>query len=76
MTGRGLIINSTTKSSQIKGHVHGWIVGSAVRENESQKAQPRAARAMEGIYDGALSVFFHKPPRNVPRNTPDDQDGI
>jgi len=79
MTGRGLIINTTTKSSQIKGHVHGWIVGSAARENENQKAQQRAARAMEGIYDGALSVFLHsvaQPPRNVLRNTPDDQDGI
>jgi len=79
MTGRGLIINTTTKSSQIKGHVHGWIVGSAARENESQKAQQRAARAMEGIYDGASSVCLHsaaKPPRNAPQNTPDDQDGI
>lgn len=58
MTGRGLIINTTTKSSQIKGHVHGWTVGSAVRENESQKAQQSVARAMDGIYDGAASVSF------------------
>jgi hypothetical protein len=58
MTGRGLIINTTTKSSQIKGHVHGWTVGSAVRENESQKAQQSVARAMDGICDGAASMFF------------------
>jgi hypothetical protein len=54
--GRGLIISTVTKSSQIKGHVHGWIVGSPAREKESQNAQQRDARAMQGIYDlGSVS---------------------
>jgi hypothetical protein len=60
MTGRGLIISTTTKSSQIIGHVHGWIVGSPERVKESQKAQQRVASMMQGIYrdDDALSMIF------------------
>jgi len=72
MTGRGLIISTTTKSGQIIGHVHGWIVGSPERVKESQKAQQRVASMMQGIYDDALSVFFHavfKNSWNVPQST-------
>ena len=50
MTGRGLIISTTTKRSQIIGHVHGRIVGSPERVKESQKAQQRVANMMQGIY--------------------------
>src|SRR6267154_6384392 len=59
MTGRGLIIRTTTKSSQIIGQVHGWIVGSPERVKESQKAQQRVESIMQGIYDDALSMIFH-----------------
>src|SRR6266567_490256 len=59
MTGRGLMISTTTKSSQIIGHVHGWIVGSPERVKESQKAQQRVASMRQGIYDDALSMIFH-----------------
>jgi hypothetical protein len=55
MTGRGLMISTTTKSSQIIGHVHGWIVGCPERVKESQKAQQRAASMRQGIYDEDLS---------------------
>ena len=59
MTGKGLTISNTTKSSQIIGHVHGWIVGSPAREKESQKAQQRVASTMQGIYNDSLSGFVH-----------------
>jgi hypothetical protein len=58
MTGKGLIISTATKSSQIIGHVHGWIVGSPTREKESQKAQQKVESTMQGIYDDVLSVLF------------------
>ena len=60
MTGKGLIISTATESSQIIGHVHGWIVGSPVREKESQKAQQRVASAMQGIYNDALIVVLSR----------------
>lgn len=59
------------------GHVHGWMVGSATRAKESQKAQQSVASTMEGIYNiGFVSVCLPvtKLSGNVPRNTPDDQD--
>ena len=59
MTGKGLISSIATKSSQIMGHVHGWIVGAPTREKESQKAQQRVASMMEGIYNNVLLGFFH-----------------
>jgi hypothetical protein len=76
MTGRGLISNTTTKSSQIIGHVHGWIVGSPERVKESQKAQQRVESMMQGIYDDALSMIFCalQSVWNVPQSNPDDQD--
>ena len=51
--------STATKSSQIIGHVHGWIVGSPERVKESQKVQQRVASMMQGIYDEALSMIFH-----------------
>jgi hypothetical protein len=76
--GRGLIINTVTKSNQIKGHIHGWIVGSPARAKESQNAKERDARAIEGIYDLCSISFLlvAKNSGNVPRNTPDDQDAF
>jgi hypothetical protein len=64
MTGRGLITNTVTKSSQIKGHIHGWTVGSPARAKESQKAQQRDARAIQGIYD-LCSISFLQESRNL-----------
>jgi hypothetical protein len=51
MTGRGLTNRSTIKNSQIIGHVQGWMVGIPTRAKESQKAQQRVAKAMQGIYN-------------------------
>ena len=59
MTGSGLMSSTATKSSQIIGQVHGWIVGSPERVKESQKVQQRVASMMQGIYDEALSMIFH-----------------
>jgi len=57
MVGRGLIISTATKSNQIIGHAHGWIVCSPARAKESQKAQDSVASAMEGIYDDTISTL-------------------
>ena len=81
MTGRGLIISSTIKSSQIIGHIQGWIIGSPARAKESQKAQQRVARAKQGSYNKSLLVVrtltrISEPAGNAPRSTLDDQDEI
>jgi hypothetical protein len=59
MIGRGLTNSSTTKSSQIRGHVQGWMMGSPARAKESQKAQQSAASAMHGICNRPLSRLVH-----------------
>jgi hypothetical protein len=76
--GRGWIISTAIKSSQIIGHVHGWIMGSPARAKESQKAQESVASAMEGIYDDTVGTLTRGTKilisRPVPRNTLDDRD--
>jgi hypothetical protein len=54
MTGKGLVNSSTIKNSQIIGHVQGWMAGIPTRAKESQKAQQRVAKAMQGIYNKPL----------------------